>query len=112
MATRFVATEECDASIEFKKAYLASQEEDIQIIQSPVGMPGRALRNDFIKKIELGRIAVKRCYNCIKTCNPGDTPYCISKALIESVKGNTNNGLVFVGAMLIKPIKLLQLKNL
>ena len=112
MATRFVTTEECDASIEFKKAYIQSQKDDIQIIQSPVGMPGRAIRNDFIKKVELGRIAVKRCYNCIKTCNPGDTPYCISKALIESVNGNTNSGLVFVGSNAYKADKITTVKEL
>jgi nitronate monooxygenase len=98
MSTRFVATDECDADINYKRAYLSSEKEDIQIVQSPVGMPGRAIRNDFIKKLENGRIAVKRCYNCIKSCDPGKTPYCISKALINSVTGNIQEGLLFVGS--------------
>lgn len=98
MSTRFVTTEECDASTPFKNAYIATQKDDIQIVQSPVGMPGRAVRNEFIKRIELGPLAVKKCYNCIKSCNPGDTPYCISKALIESVNGNVDDGLIFVGS--------------
>jgi len=112
MATRFVTTEECDAAIEFKNAYLASKKEDIQIVQSPVGMPGRAIRNDFIKKVELGRVAVKRCYNCIKHCNPADTPYCISKALINSVLGNTEEGLLFVGSNAYKTDRIVPVKEL
>jgi nitronate monooxygenase len=112
MATRFVTTEECDADIGFKNAYLASKEDEIQIVQSPVGMPGRAIRNDFIKKVDLGRVAVKRCYNCIKHCNPGDTPYCISKALINAVEGNTDEGLVFVGSNAYRTDKIVTVKEL
>jgi len=52
MATRFVATKECDASMEFKKAYINAKEEDIKIIKSPVGMPGRAIRNKFIETVK------------------------------------------------------------
>lgn len=112
MATRFVTTEECDADIRYKNAYIASQKDDIQIVQSPVGMPGRALRNDFIKKVELGRVAVKRCYGCIKTCNPGDTPYCISKALINAVEGNIDEALLFVGSNAYRTDKIVTVKEL
>lgn len=112
MATRFVTTEECDADIEYKNAYIKSKQEDIQIVQSPVGMPGRAIRNDFVKKSELGRVAVKKCYNCIKSCNPGDTPYCISKALINAVQGNTDEGLLFVGSNAYKTDKIITVKEL
>ncbi|SHK39602.1 NAD(P)H-dependent flavin oxidoreductase [Paramaledivibacter caminithermalis] len=97
MSTRFVATEECDAHINFKKAYISANKEDIQIIKSPVGMPGRAIRNAFAKSIEEGRLKVKKCYNCLKACNPATTLYCISDALINSVQGDVENGLVFVG---------------
>lgn len=102
MATRFVATNECDASIEFKKSYINAKEEDIKIIKSPVGMPGRAINNAFIKKMEKEKSKIEKCYNCIKTCNVVNTPYCITKALINSVKGETENGLIFCGSNVSK----------
>lgn len=98
MATRFVTTYECDASDEFKKAYINCKEEDIKIIDSPVGMPGRAIYNEFIKKTEKGKERIEKCYNCIKTCDIKNTPYCITKALINSVKGNLKSGLIFCGS--------------
>lgn len=97
MATRFVGTEECDAHPNFKQAFLNSRPEDIQIIVSPVRMPGRALRNRFIRALEKGKIPIGHCYNCIKTCQPATTPYCISRALVTSVTGETENGLIFCG---------------
>lgn len=98
IASRFVATEECDASDAYKQAYIHAREEDIQIIQSPVGMPGRALRNEFIKNIERERQPIKKCYNCLAQCNPGTVPYCITQALINAVKGDIENGLIFCGS--------------
>ncbi len=95
MATRFVATYECDASIEFKKAYINAQKEDVKIIKSPVGMPGRAIYNSFIKSTETEKSKIDKCYGCIKTCNIQNTPYCITKALISAVKGNLENALIF-----------------
>jgi len=98
MSTRFVTTEECDADIEFKKAYLKSNKEDINIIDSPVGLPGRAINNDFLKNVEEGmKPKIKKCVDCIKKCNYKDTRFCISQALINSVKGNINEGLIFIG---------------
>ena len=104
MATRFVATDECDASEEFKKAYINAKEEDIKIIKSPVGMPGRAIYNEFIQKTENEKCHIDKCYNCIKTCNVATTPYCITKALINAVKGNLKEGLVFCGSN-VKKVK-------
>lgn len=98
MATRFVATNECDASDEFKKAYIEASKDDIKIIKSPVGMPGRALYNKFIKKTESQKAKILKCYGCIKTCNIATTPYCITRALINAVKGNVDEGLIFVGS--------------
>ena len=98
MATRFVTTYECDASDEFKKAYLQANKEDIKIIHSPVGMPGRAIYNSFIKETEKQKNKVEKCYRCICTCNVVDTPYCITKALINAVKGNMEKALVFCGS--------------
>lgn len=98
MATRFVATEECDASDAYKQAYINAKEEDVQIIQSPVGMPGRAIRNHFIQQVEREKQPIKKCYNCLQKCNPAKVPYCITKALIDAVKGDVENGLIFCGS--------------
>lgn len=102
MATRFVATNECDASKEFKEAYIQAKEEDIKIIKSPVGMPGRAINNNFIKKMENEKCKIERCYQCIKTCDVANTPYCITKALVNAVKGKIDSGLVFCGSNVSK----------
>lgn len=98
IASRFVATNECDASEAYKQAYVEAAETDVEIIQSPVGMPGRALRNAFIDRLKDARIPIKKCYNCLEKCNPSNVPYCITKALIDAVKGDVENGLVFCGA--------------
>lgn len=98
IASRFVATEECDASDEYKQAYIDAKEEDIKIIKSPVGMPGRAIRNEFIERVEKERQPVDKCYNCMKKCNPNEVPYCITKALVDAVNGDIKNGLIFCGA--------------
>jgi nitronate monooxygenase len=98
MATRFVATEECDADIRFKQAYLGAREEDIVIIQSPVGMPGRALNNPFMRNLAKNPKRIDGCYLCLKGCNPAVAPYCISDALINAVRGGVDDGVVFVGS--------------
>jgi NAD(P)H-dependent flavin oxidoreductase YrpB (nitropropane dioxygenase family) len=98
LATRFVATEECDASQAYKEAYVNASEEDVAIIKSPVGMPGRALRNSFIRRVEEGNIPISRCFHCIKKCNPKEIPYCITQALVNAVQGDLENGLIFCGA--------------
>lgn len=112
MATRFVATNECDASEEFKKTYVNAKEEDVKIIKSPVGMPGRAIYNKFIQKTENEKCHIDRCYNCIKTCNVATTPYCITKALINAVKGNINEGLVFCGSNVDKVKEIISVHDL
>lgn len=98
VASRFVATSECDASDAYKQAYIDAKEEDIRIIKSPVGLPGRALYNTFVKKAEEGAWKVKKCYQCLAKCNPAKVPYCITKALVDAVQGDVENGLVFCGA--------------
>ena len=112
MATRFVATDECDASIEFKEAYVKAKNEDIKIIKSPVGMPGRAINNNFIKKVETEKCKIDQCYNCIKTCNIINSPYCITKALINSVKGKVEEGLIFCGSNVSKIDKIVPVHDL
>ncbi len=99
MATRFVATDECDADIRFKQAYVDASEDDVTIIQSPVGMPGRALKGKFIEASREGKKKPFKCvFHCIKTCDPATTPYCISSALINAMKGNLDKGFVFCGS--------------
>lgn len=112
MATRFVSTYECDASLEYKMAYINSKEADLQIVKSPVGMPGRAIRNNFVETVEEKNIPVKKCYACLTHCNPKDTPYCISKALIEAVRGNMDDGLIFTGSNAYKAEQLTTVKEL
>lgn len=98
MATRFVATEECDASLAFKLAYINAKKEDIVITNSPVRMPGRAIMNEFIHHIKSGAAKPKKClFHCIKTCDYKQSPYCISEALINAQTGNMEEGLVFAG---------------
>lgn len=97
ISTRFVVTQECDASEAYKQAYLDAKKEDVKIVISPVGMPGRAILNPFLKTVGEGRIAVTKCFNCLEHCNPKDTPYCITKALINAVEGNLKEGLIFCG---------------
>ena len=98
MATRFVTTEECDASLAFKQCYLQAQKEDIGIIKSPVGMPGRAIINDFINSSNAGEKKPFTCpYHCIVTCNCENSPYCIALALINAKMGRMKNGFAFAG---------------
>ena len=112
MATRFVATDECDASLAFKMAYINSKQEDIKIVKSPVGMPGRALNNKFMKDVIEKGCKVNKCYLCIKECNPKTTPYCITEALIQAVTGNLDKGLIFVGSNAYKVNKIVTVKEL
>jgi NAD(P)H-dependent flavin oxidoreductase YrpB (nitropropane dioxygenase family) len=97
MATRFVATEECDASDAFKQAYLSASKEDVAIVKSPVGMPGRAIKNAFVKMVEGGRKPVEKCFRCMDHCDPKTTPYCITTALSNSAAGKVDEGLIFCG---------------
>ncbi len=97
-ATRFLATEECDASAEYKRRMIAARQEDVTIVQSPVGMPGRALRSPLIRRVEAGtQPRPQRCRGCLVSCHPTETPYCISDALIAAWKGDWENGLFFCG---------------
>jgi NAD(P)H-dependent flavin oxidoreductase YrpB (nitropropane dioxygenase family) len=98
IGTLFVTTEECDASAAFKQVYINAREEDIMIISSPVGMPGRAIRSEFLRRVEAGLEVPKNCpAHCIKTCNYTKSPYCIMKALFSAAKGDMKNGYAFAG---------------
>lgn len=112
MGTRFVTTEECDASEVFKQTYINAHQEDIQIIQSPVGMPGRAIFSDFIRKIKEGKKQPRVCpFNCIKTCDISKSPYCIITALYNAFRGNMANGYAFAGANAFKATRIMSVKE-
>lgn len=106
MATRFVTTYECDASDAYKQTYLDASKEDIVIVNSPVGMPGRAILNTFMKRAKEGQIAHGKCHLCISTCKPLETSYCITDALVNAVKGNVEDALLFCGANAYRADKL------
>lgn len=112
MATRFVATHECDASLEFKKAYVNAGKDEVGIVSSPVGMPGRAILNPFVNKTKEGPIKVDKCFRCLTPCDPKTTPYCITKALINSVNGDIDNGLIFCGENVSKIKEITSVKSL
>ncbi len=97
MATPFIATEECDAARGYKEVYVRAQDEDLRIVQSPAGMPGRAIFSPLLERLEHGREAIKHCTRCLATCNPATTPYCITQALMSAADGNREEGLFFAG---------------
>jgi nitronate monooxygenase len=107
MATRFVTTLECDASDEFKWKYIHANKKDIQIIKSPVGLPGSAIMNPFLEdniKGEKKKFACK--YHCLKSCKQEQAPYCIANALVNAQQGFVENeGFVFAGANAYKATK-------
>jgi nitronate monooxygenase len=99
IATRTVTTNECDADPKFKQAYIDCKKEDLVIINSPVGMPGRAIRNTFLDSVERGEKVPIACpYHCLKTCIPEKSPYCIANALTSALRGNFQSGYVFAGS--------------
>ncbi len=113
MGTRFVATYECDASEEFKKMYVRCKKEDLEIIKSPVGLPGRAIRNQFILDVEKGIRKPFRCpWKCLKTCDFRKSPYCIARALTNAQKGNLNDGFTFAGTNAYRVNKIISVKEL
>ncbi len=113
MGTRFVATHECDADISFKRMYIDARAEDVVIIKSPVGMPGRAIRNKYIDDVASGLKKPFKCpYHCIITCDYKNTSYCIAGALISAQKGSFKNGFAFAGANVYRINEIISVKEL
>lgn len=98
VATRFVTTEECDAPMAYKQAYIDAKKEDIEIVKSPVGMPGRAIKNAFLRSVSEGPLPIGRCFACLEHCDPAKIPYCITKALIHAAEGDIDRALLFCGS--------------
>lgn len=112
MGTRFVTTDECDASEAFKKMYIDAEDKDIEIIKSPVGMPGRAIHSKFLQKVGEGLRQPKNCpYNCIRTCDVETAPYCIAIALYNAYKGNFDNGFAFAGSNASRTHRIMSVKE-
>ena len=97
VATRFVTTYECDAPMAFKEAYINSRKEDIVIVKSPVGMPGRAIFNGFLDQVARGKKELGRCYQCLERCDQAKIPYCITEALVNAANGDVDQALLFCG---------------
>lgn len=113
MGTRFVATEECDATDAFKQAYVAAGKDDIRIIKSPVGMPGRAINSLFLNAVDAGEKKPKACpVNCIKTCDIDKVPYCIIASLTSALRGNFSKGYAFAGSNVWKVKSIVPVKDL
>ena len=91
VATRFVTTEECDAPLAYKEAYINAKKEDIVITKSPVGMPGRAIMNPFLENVGKTPFKLEWCYQCLEHCDRKTIPYCITKALIDAAEGDVEN---------------------
>ena len=113
MGTRFVCTDECSVSDEFKQAYINAKKEDIGIIHSPVGLPGRALRNKFIRAVEENGKQKIRCnYQCLTACKLDQAHYCIANVLLNSYAGDVDNGLIFCGQNAHRVDRIVSVKNL
>jgi nitronate monooxygenase len=113
MATRFVCTDECEVAPEFKQAYLDSKEDDIVIINSPVGLPGRAIHNQFLRNLEAGTLERLQCpYRCLTTCNVAEAHYCIAQALVSAYQGDMDKGLVFCGQNAYRMNEIVSVKKL
>jgi nitronate monooxygenase len=113
MGTRFVATHECDAHMAFKQAYIEAKEEDLMVIDSPLGLPGRAVRNEFLEDVGRGKTKPFKCpYHCLTTCNYKETPYCIAFALISAKKGNLKHGFAFAGKNAYRVKEVVSVKDL
>jgi nitronate monooxygenase len=113
MGTRFVATHECDAHLAFKESYVNARQEDLTVIKSPVGLPGRALKNQFLADVDAGVTRPFRCpYHCIKSCDPEKSPYCIGLALAAARRGKLKRGFAFAGANAFRVDKIVSVKEL
>jgi NAD(P)H-dependent flavin oxidoreductase YrpB (nitropropane dioxygenase family) len=109
MGIRFAATLESNAADSLKEAYVKAQAEDIVLIDSPVGLPGRAIKNVFSEKIKLEELKPKTCSLCLKRCGKN---FCIMEALINAQKGNLDKGLIFSGQYIEKINSILTVKDI
>ncbi len=113
MATRFVCTYECDVHDNFKQAYIDAGPDDLTIIKSPVGLPGRVINNSFVEKINRGETVPFTCdYRCLRSCDPAVVPYCIAKVLANAARGRMDEGFAFAGSNAYRCTKIISVKSL
>ncbi|RJQ56877.1 MAG: nitronate monooxygenase [Nitrospiraceae bacterium] len=113
MGTRFVCTDECDVHENFKQAFIKAGKEDMVIIKSPVGLPGRVIKSRFVEYIQEGQTKPRSCkYRCLKTCDPQTAPYCIARALTNAAEGNLEEGFVFAGSNAYRCTEIVPVKKL
>lgn len=109
MGTRFAASEESNAAPEFKELYLKAKAEDVTLIQSPVGLPGRAIRNNFVQRIGDKDLKPTECLQCLKKCS---RQFCLLNALKNAQKGKLQEGLVFAGQCVSRIKEILPVKKI
>lgn len=110
LGIRFAASEESNAAQNLKEFYVNSGKEDIVLIDSPVGLLGRALRNEFTEKLISGQIApIRKCKQCLKKCTGN---FCIMTALKNAQQGNLKDGLVFAGEFIEKIKRIMPVKEI
>ena len=98
MATRFLATNECTLPDSCKQMIVNAKKEDMTIVRSPVGLPGRALKNELVNRVINGEKLPMTCpYHCLKTCNPTKASFCIAEALMKAHQGDERYGLIMAG---------------
>jgi len=113
MSSRFVCTAECDVHDNFKQAYLDAKEDDIVVINSPVGLPGRVIKNDFVERILRGQSVPYKCkYQCLKSCNYDEAPYCIAELLANAANGKLENAFAFAGSNVHRCKEIIPVKSL
>ena len=113
MGTRFVCTDECDAHHDFKQAFIDAGPDDLEIIKSPVGLPGRVIKNDFVKKIIQGKTVPFNChFHCLRSCEPKKAPYCIAQVLTDASKGKLEESFVFAGSNAYRCNEIVPVKQL
>jgi NAD(P)H-dependent flavin oxidoreductase YrpB (nitropropane dioxygenase family) len=113
MATRFVCTHECDVHMNFKQAYLNATANDITLIKSPVGLPGRVINSEFVESIKKGlRVPFECKYQCLKTCDPSTAPYCIAQVLANAAEGKLNDAFAFAGSNVWRCNEIISVKEL
>ena len=113
MGTRFVTTIECDVHPDFKEVYIKASKEDIVIISSPVGMPGRVIKSKFVEDVIKGKKNPFSCkFRCLRSCNPKLAPFCIAKALSSAAEGDLDNGFVFIGSNGYRCNEIISVKSL
>ncbi|WP_242049164.1 nitronate monooxygenase family protein [Aulosira sp. FACHB-615] len=115
MGTRFITTIECDANQRYKERHLQANLADIVTVPSPVGKPSRALRNAFAEEIIVDSSQKRSCIaNCLDTClfrDKGKT-YCLLNALAQAARGDVEHGLIFSGANVSHPGRMMSVAEL